>query len=68
MKTALIFGATGLIGNELIRKIVDDAHYHELKVFARRNIRLKNLHAEVIQVDFEKLDEYAHLITGDDCF
>jgi len=68
MKTALIFGATGLIGNEVLRRIVDDAHYQDLKIFVRRNIRLKNLHAEVLLVDFEKLDEHSHLITGDDCF
>jgi len=68
MKNALVFGATGLIGNELIWRIVDDAHYKDVRVFARRKVRMKNLHAEVFQIDFEKLDEYAHLITGDDCF
>ncbi len=68
MKTALLFGATGLIGSELLRKIVDDAHYHDVKLFVRRNLRVRNLHAEVIQVDFENLDDYAELIKGDDCF
>lgn len=68
MKTALIFGATGLIGSELIRRIVNDAHYRDLKIFVRRNIRIRNLHTEVFPIDFEKLEEYAHLFTGDDCF
>lgn len=68
MKTALLFGVTGLIGNELFRQIVDDGHYEDIKVFVRKTIRLKNLHATAFQVDFEKLEEHARLITGDDCF
>ena len=29
---------------------------------------IKHLHVDVIQVDFDKLDESASLISGDDCF
>lgn len=68
MKTALLFGVTGLIGNELLRQIVDDGHYEDIKVFVRKNIRLKNLHATAFELDFDKLEEHAQLITGDDCF
>ena len=52
----------------MLRRIVNDAHYRDLKIFVRRNIRLKNLHVDVFQIDFEKLDEHADLMTGDDCF
>ncbi|MEO5674408.1 MAG: NAD(P)H-binding protein [Chitinophagales bacterium] len=68
MKTALLFGATGLVGNELLRKIVDDAHYNAIKVFVRRNIRIQNLHAEIHLIDPENLSEYSDLFQGDDCF
>lgn len=68
MKTALIFGVTGLAGGELLRKMVDDAHYSKIEIFSRKNIRIQNLHVEVHQVDFEDIESFAHLIAGDDCY
>ena len=68
MKNALLFGGTGLIGNSLLRRIVDNPHYAITKAFTRRNIRIKNLNVEVHQIDFDKIEESARLMTGDDCF
>ncbi|MCY7410811.1 MAG: NAD(P)H-binding protein, partial [Chitinophagales bacterium] len=68
MKTAILVGATGLIGNELSRRIPDDAHYEKLIVLVRRKIRLKHLHTQVHEVDFDKPETFAHLIQGNDLF
>jgi len=68
MKTALIFGSTGLVGNTLLRRIVDNPHYRHIELFTRRNVRIKNLNVEVRQIDFDQLEESAELIKGDDCF
>src|SRR5437016_4187581 len=68
MKTAILFGATGLIGNELLGRIPDDPHYSKLVIFVRRKFRTKRLNTEVHEVDFNNPDSFSHLVKGDDCF
>lgn len=38
LKTALVFGATGLIGSHLVKLLVEDAQYAKVVVVARRDI------------------------------
>lgn len=66
MKTALIVGATGLIGGHLTRKIVNDPSYSTIKVLARKPLDFQHPKLEQIVVDFDKLD--ASLIKADDVF
>jgi len=68
MKTALLFGATGLVGRELLKRLSNDPHYSQLNVFVRRKMTIKLLNVEVIELNFEKLNESASQISGDDCF
>lgn len=68
MKTALLFGATGLMGRELLKRLLNDPHYGQVKVYLRRKMTVKHLNAEVHQVDFDALADSASLISGDDCF
>jgi len=35
MKTALIFGSSGLIGNHLLNLILNDHYYQKIKLFVR---------------------------------
>lgn len=35
MKTAIVIGATGLVGNHITKKLLDDARYHKVKVFVK---------------------------------
>jgi len=68
MKTALLFGGTGLVGRELMKRLFEDWHYNELKVFVRKKMLIKHLHVDVIQIDFDSMNESAAMINGDDCF
>ena len=68
MKTALLFGGTGLVGRELMKRLFEDWHYNELKVFVRKKMVIKHLHVDVVQIDFDSMDESAAMIKGDDCF
>ena len=68
MKTALIFGSSGLIGNELFKTILLNNFYSKIKVFVRSIPEVSNPKVEIIKTDFSNLEQYKDKITGDDCF
>ena len=68
MKTALIFGSSGLIGNELLELILKDNNYIKIKLFVRSEPAIDNQKVEIINVDFKNLDKNRNDIKGDDCF
>ena len=68
MKTALIFGSSGLIGNELLNIIVQNNNYNHIKLFVRSIPKNNNSKVEIIQTDFANLEKHKDSIVGDDCF
>ena len=68
MKTALIFGSSGLIGNELFKTILLNNFYSKIKVFVRSIPEVNNPKVEIIKTDFSNLAQYKDKIIGDDCF
>ena len=68
MKTALIFGSTGLVGGTLLRLLVKDEKYKKIKVFVRSSISKIDPKVEVVQTDFSKLENIKSEIKGNDCF
>ena len=68
MKTAIIFGSSGLIGNYLLNLIVKDDYYQKIKIFVRSKININNPKVEIIYDDFKNLDNLKNIIIGDDCF
>jgi|TARA_B110000196_G_scaffold287302_1_gene271535 nucleoside-diphosphate-sugar epimerase len=68
MKTAIIFGSTGLVGNHLLNLLINDNYYSSIKIFVRGNVNIKNPKLEIINIDFKALDNYFDKIKGDDCF
>ncbi|MEO8148039.1 MAG: NAD(P)H-binding protein [Bacteroidia bacterium] len=70
-KTALVFGSTGLIGSHLLEKLCSDERYDRVKIFVRRKSTDLIFNIEKVEqciVDFDRLDEYAKQIIGDDIF
>lgn len=67
-KTALVFGATGLVGSELIYQLIKDIRYKAIKVFTRRELHIEHIKVVEKIVDVEKVDEYSDMIKGDDLF
>ncbi len=68
MKTALIFGSTGLVGGILLRLLIKDEKYKKIKVFVRSSTSKIDPKIEVVQTDFTKLENIKSEIKGDDCF
>ena len=68
MKTALIFGSSGLIGNHLLNKILQSNKYDHIKIFVRSIPKIDNSKVETIQTDFNNLEKYKDSIVANDCF
>ena len=68
MKTAIVFGYTGLIGGHLVNQLIQDNYYNKVKVFVRSQTSINNEKVEVINIDFNNLGNHKTEITGDDCF
>lgn len=68
LKKAIIVGASGLIGNELLNILLQHSYYNEILVLVRKELPMN--HPKLIQlvVDFENLDKWSAAITGDVLF
>ncbi|UFH53711.1 oxidoreductase [Spirosoma sp. KNUC1025] len=52
-KTALVLGATGLIGESLTHKLVDSPFYDKVKVLVRKSLNWQHPRLQEVQFDFE---------------
>ena len=68
MKTALVFGSTGLVGGNLLRLLIKDEKYKKIRVCVRSSTSKIDPKIEVVQTDFTKLENIKSEIKGDDCF
>ncbi len=57
-ETAVVFGATGLVGSSLVKLLLNNAEYGKIKVVVRHPLALEHPELEqILLADFEKLDE-----------
>lgn len=68
MKTAIVVGATGLVGRLLTMNLLADERYSSIKIFTRRSLGISNSKLREHIVDFEKLHEWKNEITGDELY
>jgi len=68
MKTALIFGSSGLVGSHLVNLIINDNNYSKIRLFVRAETTNPNPKIEIFKIDFNKLENHKNSIIGDDCF
>ena len=68
MKTALIFGSSGLVGKNLLNQIINNSNYSKVKIFVRSSLEISDQKVEIINTDFKDLQKIKNLIIGDDCF
>jgi len=67
-RTALVFGATGLVGRYLVNELKDHVSYTSIFAFLRTAKDYNHLKVIEQVIEFEKIEDYAHLIKGDDLF
>ena len=68
MKTALVFGSSGLVGSHLVRLMNKNSIYEKIKLFVRSTSEIKTSKIEIINTDFNNLSNHKEDINGDDCF
>ncbi len=68
MKTALLFGASGLVGSHLLNQLIKDTNYSKIKLFVRSVPEISNSKVQIIKTDFYNLENQKEDIKGDDCF
>jgi len=67
-RTALVFGATGLVGNLILEELVGNKSYSEIRIFVRGSAGLNEPKVKEIITDFDNLQAVEGEIAGDDLF
>ena len=68
MRTALLFGSSGLVGGHLLNQLIKDNNYSKIKLFVRSISEITDSKVEIIKTDFNNLENHKEDIKGDDCF
>ena len=68
MKTALLFGSSGLVGGHLLNQLIKDINYSKIKLFVRSVPEISDPKVEILKTDFNNLQNHKEDIKGDDCF
>jgi uncharacterized protein YbjT (DUF2867 family) len=67
-RTALLLGATGLVGRHCLALLLEDGRYERVRVLARRSPTLRHPRLDVEIVDFDRLHAHADLFAVEDVF
>lgn len=67
-KSALLIGATGLVGGFVLQQILQDDYYDKVIVLTRKPLNNQHPKLKEVVVDFNKLDDYAAEIKADIIF
>lgn len=65
---ALVIGATGATGKDLVNKLLQDNDFEEVHAFVRRPLNIENNKLKSHIVDFENPEEWQDLVKGDVAF
>ena len=68
MKTALVFGSSGLVGEQLVLQLIQNNSFQKIKLFVRKKPNIQNPKIEIIETQFDNLELLSLEIKGDDCF
>jgi uncharacterized protein YbjT (DUF2867 family) len=67
-KTALIFGATGLVGGHVLQQALAADAYTSVVAFTRGPLSITHPKLKNVVINFDKLGDYKKEIVGDDLF
>lgn len=66
--TAIVIGATGATGKQLVTQLLDDNSVTTVKIFVRKTSTLVHPKLETFVVDFDAINTWQHLIVGNILF
>lgn len=67
-KTALIIGATGLVGEQCLNELLASAAYEKVIALTRKMLSLQNSKLQNIVTDYENLEQIKDQLKADDIF
>lgn len=65
---ALVIGATGATGKDLVSLLLKDESFESVDVFVRRGVEQVSPKLNVHVIDFDRMDDWKHLLSGDVLF
>lgn len=65
---AIVIGATGATGNDIVTQLLSDEQFAEVHIFVRRNLSIQHDKLRVHVVDFDKIEEWKGELRGDVLF
>ena len=65
---ALILGATGATGKELVNELLKNTNFYKISVFGRRVLDIENKKLYKYKIDFSELNKIKKLLSGDILF
>ena len=68
MMKALVIGATGAVGKDLVRQLLADESFERVDIFVRRDVKLSSAKLFVHVVDFDHPETWADGLKGDVLF
>ena len=68
MKTAIVIGASGLVGSFTTLKLLKDERYQKVKVFVRNSLDITHHKLEEHVVSFDKIELWKEYLTGDELY
>jgi uncharacterized protein YbjT (DUF2867 family) len=66
--TAIVIGATGLVGSELTRLLSTNEQFERIKVFTRRPLEVEHPKVEEYVINFDYPEQWKNLVKGDVLF
>ncbi|MGM0881414.1 MAG: oxidoreductase [Bacillota bacterium] len=67
-RTALVLGATGLVGEQLVKLLLQSEEYVRVTVLVRAPLPYSHPKLHTVIVDFARLEDFAEEIVGQDVF
>ena len=55
---AIVLGASGLVGSELVRQLIEDQRFEKVYLLSRKSLDFHSTKIENYTIDFEKIDSF----------
>ena len=68
MKTAIVLGATGLVGRNLVSRLIEERCFEKILAVTRRPVEYKSEKVVNEVINFDELDSYSDVFNGDVLF
>ena len=65
---AIVIGATGATGKELVKKLLEDTDFSTVSIFVRKSPKINHKKITINEIDFTRIEEFKELVGGDVLF